>query len=182
MEYKNEKQIMKKLGIESWRNLSKDKVVKFAAMMPDMDKEVMLKVIDQFPEFTKYASDLLASLHETVQKSMDVNSEDYKASLEIIKETQFIYKELLVKDGITSEERLLIINKLSDLTKSVESMDKENKKFIKILTSETVKATAVAIGTAIVILGGKVIVDNLLGGKDGDFVSTEPIDVDYDEV
>ena len=146
MKYKSEQQIMKKLGIESWRNLSKDKVVKFAAMMPDMDKEVMLKVIDQFPEFTKYASDLLASLHETVQKSMDVNNDSYKASLEIIKESQYIYKELLLKDDITTEERILIINKLSDLTKVVESMDKDNKKFIRMLNSDVMKVTAVAIG------------------------------------
>jgi hypothetical protein len=44
-------------------------------MMPDMDKEVMLKVIDQFPEFTKYASNLLAYLHETLQKSKMKNTQ-----------------------------------------------------------------------------------------------------------
>jgi hypothetical protein len=181
MKYKSEQQIMKKLGIESWRNLSKDKVVKFAAMMSDMDKEVMLKVIDQFPEFTKYANDLLTSLHETLQKSMDMNSSDYQASLEIIKETQSIYKDLLVKDDITTEERLLVINKLSELTKMVEPMDKENKKFYKFINSEAVKTTAVALGTAIVILGGKVIVDSLLGGDDN-LAEDDAIDVDYEEI
>lgn len=39
MKYKNEIQIKKAMGIESWRNLSRDKVIRFAAMMPDMDKE-----------------------------------------------------------------------------------------------------------------------------------------------
>lgn len=39
MKYKNEMQIKKAMGIENWRNLSRDKVIRFAAMMPDMDKE-----------------------------------------------------------------------------------------------------------------------------------------------
>jgi hypothetical protein len=40
MKYKNEIQIKKAMGIESWRNLSRDKVIRFAAMMPDMDKRL----------------------------------------------------------------------------------------------------------------------------------------------
>ena len=32
------------------------------------------------------------------------------------------------------------------------------------------------------ILGGKVIMNSLFGGKSDDFADTEPIDVDYDEV
>jgi len=181
MKYKSEQQIMKQLGIKSWRYLSRDKVVKFAAMMPDLDKDVMLKVIDQFPEFTKYANDLMDSLHETVQKGMETNSKDYSAALDVITETQSIYKGLLEKENIPSEERILIIHKLSELTELVGNMDKENKKFLKYLNSEVVKATAVSIGTAVVILGGKIIVDSLLGG-DEDLIASDAIDVDYEEV
>lgn len=93
MKYKNEMQIKKTMGIESWRNLSRDKVIRFAAMMPDMDKEVMLEIIPTFPEFTKYGNELLESLRETILKTIDKNSEDYRMSLEIIKETQSICKE-----------------------------------------------------------------------------------------
>lgn len=95
MKYKNEMQIKKAMGIENWRNLSRDKVIRFAAMMPDMDKEVMLEIIRTFPEFTKYGNELLESLRETILKTIDKNSEDYRMSLEIIKETQSICKEQL---------------------------------------------------------------------------------------
>lgn len=40
MKYDSEEAVKKALGIETWRNLSKDKIVRFAAMMPDMDTEV----------------------------------------------------------------------------------------------------------------------------------------------
>jgi hypothetical protein len=39
MTYKNEDELKKALEIDTWKNLSRDKMIKFAATMPDMDKE-----------------------------------------------------------------------------------------------------------------------------------------------
>lgn len=44
MSLDSEDEVKKALGIESWRNLSKDRIVKFAAMMPDMGREVTMKI------------------------------------------------------------------------------------------------------------------------------------------
>ena len=59
MTYKSEDQLKKALEVDSWRNLSRDKVIRFAAMMPDMDRELALKIVDQFPEFKRFALDAL---------------------------------------------------------------------------------------------------------------------------
>lgn len=161
MKYKNELQIKKALGVENWRNLSKDKVIRFAALMPDMDKEVMLEIIKSFPEFTKYGNDLMESLKETILKSMDKNSEDYQMSLAIIKETQSICKEQLNRTDLSDEERILIWNNLMEVTKMIPAMDKDNKKFYEFLNNKYFKATAAALGTALVFIGGKVIMDQI---------------------
>lgn len=55
MKYENEAEVKKALGIESFRNLSKGNVMRFAAMMPDMDKDVALRIIETFPEFKDFA-------------------------------------------------------------------------------------------------------------------------------
>lgn len=47
----NEEKVLKKLGIKNFRHLSKDKVVEFISMIPDMDPEVAKAAINQFPEF-----------------------------------------------------------------------------------------------------------------------------------
>ena len=159
MKYKNELQIKKALGIENWRNLSRDKVIRFAAMMPDMDKEVMIEIIKSFPEFTKYGNDLLESLRETIQKTIDKNSEDYHMGLTIIQETQIICKEQLSRTDISAEERVLIWNNLMEVTKMVPVMDKENKKFYEFLNNKYFKATTAALAAAVVFIGGKVILD-----------------------
>ena len=39
MIYRNEDELKKALQISSWKNLSKDKLVGFVSMMPDMDTE-----------------------------------------------------------------------------------------------------------------------------------------------
>lgn len=45
----SEKKVLKKLGIEDFRHMTKDKIVQFASMLPQMDPEVAKKALEQFP-------------------------------------------------------------------------------------------------------------------------------------
>ena len=47
--YHSEEAVKKALKIESFRNLTKDKVMEFTSMIPYMEKEVALEIIKQFP-------------------------------------------------------------------------------------------------------------------------------------
>ena len=163
MKYKNEMQIKKAMGIKTWRNLSRDKVIRFAAMMPDMDKEVMLEIIKTFPEFTKYGNDLLESLRETIQTTIDKNSEDYRMGLAIIQKTQEICGVQLNRADISEEERILIWNNLMEVTRMVPTLDKENKKHYEFLNNKYFKATVAALTAAVVFIGGKVALDQFSG-------------------
>ena len=44
---------LNKLDILDLRHITKDKVMGFESMLPDMDPEVAKKVLEQFPEFAK---------------------------------------------------------------------------------------------------------------------------------
>jgi hypothetical protein len=182
VQYKNEKQVKKALGIESLKNLSKDKVIEFAAMMPDMKKEVMLEIIKSYPEFIKYGNDLLNELHDTIVKTIEKNSSDYQASLGIIKETQLILKEQLNRTDISSEERIVLINNLMEIARMMPSMDKQNKKFLALLNNNALKATAAALGLGIFFVGGKVILNQLLGDESEEVDTDNTIDFDYEEI
>ena len=39
------------LKIDSFRNLSKDKIMEFVSLIPNMDKEVAINIIEQYPAF-----------------------------------------------------------------------------------------------------------------------------------
>lgn len=78
MKFENEGEILKELGMESWRNLSKEKMIRFAAMMPDMDKEVALKIIQQLPEFTKFALEALNVMEKEHANTLSSNKDSQK--------------------------------------------------------------------------------------------------------
>ena len=52
--YHSEEAVKKALKIESFRNLTKDKVMEFTSMIPYMEKEVALEIIKQFPVYVEF--------------------------------------------------------------------------------------------------------------------------------
>ena len=52
--YHSEEAVKKALKIESFRNLTKDKVMEFTFMIPYMEKEVALEIIKQFPVYVEF--------------------------------------------------------------------------------------------------------------------------------
>lgn len=64
--YKSENQIKRILGINAWRNLLGDKIVRFTAMMPDTDNSVLMAIIDQLPQFWHMSIEVLDFLETRV--------------------------------------------------------------------------------------------------------------------
>lgn len=71
----SEDQVKEILNINNFRELSKDKIIKFAAMMPEMDKEVAMKMIDKFPEFKQFANEIMNTLEKEFKNSVESNND-----------------------------------------------------------------------------------------------------------
>ena len=69
----SEKKVLKKLGIPDFKHMTKDKVVKFASMLPYMDPEVAKVALEQFPVFKDLASDLVVQYKMVIDKVLDEN-------------------------------------------------------------------------------------------------------------
>lgn len=179
--YKTVNQVQKALDIKDWRKLSKDKVVKFAAMMPDIDNEVRIKIIENFPNFSEFVIQVLGEMKETVISTMDHNSTDYQAALNIISESQKIIGSQLDRDDISEELRIKLLDYLMELTKMIPSLDKENKKFLLNINKDMVHGALAIIGLGIVVLGGKILINGLGGEEDEEELTDDIIDVDCDD-
>lgn len=162
MNIQNEQQLMEKLGIDTWRNLSKDKVVDFIAMMPEMDKEVMLEIIKQSPEFTKFGKNALDSLNESIEQLSESNSKVAKEYLAIIRETQSIIKEELNKENLNSDERIYIIDQIMRIAEMTREMERDNKNFLAKFGEGNFKAVAMISASAITVLGGRALVKKII--------------------
>ena len=149
----SEKKVLKKLGITDFRHMTKDKVVKFASMLPYMDPEVAKKALEQFPAFKYLASDLVTQYKGIVDKAIDDNEISQKAFYDACNSIiQSLQKEL-EDDEITSDERERIEDKMIKVAQMIGEKDSENKGFLlKCLGIGALVITVVG-GAAAAILG-----------------------------
>jgi len=134
----NEAALKRKLGIPNWRNLSKDKVLRFAAAMPEMATEVRLKLIEQFPAFKDLG-----------KADIDAVTEAHKSTLAANENSQnHFYKA-------SQEQREALHDRLGQNVRQVDEKDSENKQFLGAGMKVVAAAGAVALGLGVVFVGGK---------------------------
>ena len=74
-----EEQVLKKLNIEDFRHLTKDKVISMATMLDKMDPEVAKKALEQFPEFASTMRQILSEYKRSLDEGLKQNAEGVKS-------------------------------------------------------------------------------------------------------
>lgn len=149
-----EQKVLRILNIENFRHLTKDKVITMASMLDKMDPEVAKKALEQFPEFSNTAKEMLSGYKDTLDKGLESNRESVQSYYDSCK---FIIEGLqkqLDDENLSFEERKYIIDKMFEISKMMGEKDSENKKFI--VTMAVCGTLAVGIVTSVLAsaLGG----------------------------
>ena len=154
-----EQKVLKKLGIEDFRHLTKDKVIKMASMIDKMDPEVAKKALEQFPDFANTTKEMLAEYKNTLDKSLESNRESVQTFYNSCNSMIESLQKQLEDKNLTFEERKYIIDTMLEISKMMEAKDSENKKFLA--TMALIGATVVGTVTAILAstLGGNTEID-----------------------
>lgn len=143
-----EQKVLKKLGIEDFRHLTKDKVITMASMLDKMEPEVAKKAIEQFPNFSNTMKEILHEYKESLDRAQEGNAESVKSFYDSCDMIINSLQKELEKDNQTFEERKYIIDKMMEVAKMKGDKDSENKKFILTM----VVTGVVALGTAATVL------------------------------
>ena len=160
MAYRTEAQVKEALGIHTWRNLSKDKVFQFAAMMPDMDREVALKIIEQLPEYTKFLTaslEIVAKEHESTLNSNSHSQDQVHGAYRDIREA---LKRKLDQGDLTWEETKYLIEQMMETARQESVKDTENKRFLEAIFKKAALGAGAAAAMAIVFVGGRYILQD----------------------
>lgn len=154
-----EQKVLKKLGIEDFRHLTKDKVIKMASMIDKMDPEVAKKALEQFPDFANTTKEMLVEYKKTLDKSLESNRESVQTFYNSCNSMIESLQKQLEDKNLTFEERKYIIDTMLEISKMMEAKDSENKKFLA--TMALIGATVVGTVTAILAstLGGNTEID-----------------------
>ncbi len=151
----SEADVKKTLGIDSWRNLSRDGVMRLVAMMPEMDTEVALRIAEQFPDFKLLATETLKSVNEQLATTLKSNDKSQKRAQQAFSKAQDIYIKELGRDNLTVEERRDLYERILDTARHVDAKDERNKQFILKTLSVVGATVGVVAVAAVAFVGGR---------------------------
>lgn len=149
-----EQKVLKKLNIENFRHLTKDKVITMASMLDKMDPEVAKKAIEQFPEFSNIAKEMLKEYKDTLEKGLETNKESVESYYSVCKATIETLQKQLENGELSFEEKKYIIDKMLEVSKMMSEKDSENKKFIAIMGGLGLVAVGLVVAGLSSALGG----------------------------
>lgn len=154
----SEDEVKKALGIDSWRNLSKEKMLAFVAAMPEMANDVRLKLIEQLPAFQKFALDAVGLVERAHASTLQANSQSQSGVHEAFEEVRALIKGELDREELSEEHSRFLIGAAMDTAKMESEKDTENKQFHDGLLKTVGAVAGVAVLTAVVLVGGKIMI------------------------
>lgn len=144
-----EQKVLKKLGIPSFRYLSKDNVMSLASELPHMDPEVAKKALEQFPNFSATVSSVVKDYKGTIDNILLNNSKSLDAYYEAQNRRLDILEKKLQQDDLPFEDQKYILAEMKDVADSLDKKDSENKHFLMNMG----KLALAMAGSAILTLG-----------------------------
>lgn len=150
-----EQKVLKRLGIEDFRHLTKDKVITMASMLDKMDPEVAKKAVEQFPDFSETMKKILYDYKDSLDKAQAANAESVKSFYDSCDMTINALQQQLEREELTFEDRKYIIDKMLEINRMKGDKDSENKRFIATMALFGVTAVGIVAGALSSALGGK---------------------------
>jgi hypothetical protein len=154
-----ETQVLKKLNIEDFRHLTKDKVISMATMLDKMDPEVAKKALEQFPEFASTMRQILSEYKKSLDEGLKQNAEGVKSYYDTCDAIITSCQRELDKEDLSFEERSFILEQMVLVAKMKGEKNTEDKKFIVMMSVIGLAAVGLTAGAFVTALGGSFKVD-----------------------
>lgn len=159
--YVSEAAVKHALKIDSFREMSKDKIMQFASMIPYMDKEVALAIISQFPILAEFGETAISCYMQACDKLLESNKEGQAAVIHGYQTILDALSKRMEMEGITEEERKSITEDMISVADKIAEADLRNKKF---LDGIAMKALLVVSGVA-GLVGAGIGIYSAFGGR-----------------
>lgn len=140
----SEKKVLKKLGIPDFRHLTKEKAITMLSMIPQMDPQVAMKALEQFPDLAKTAVELGRGYMGTIKEAIESENTSLKSVYDYLNAIVSFLENELQKENLTSEEKKYILDNIIEVAKLIRETHKDHQHFLlKVLGG--VGATALGI-------------------------------------
>ncbi|MDR0861655.1 MAG: hypothetical protein LBN30_02630 [Oscillospiraceae bacterium] len=155
----NEKQTLKKLGIDAWDKLSREKFGNYIHLIPKVDKEVRLKILEQLPEILTFTTELVQTV---VSAQRDITQKNHDTTSEVISALESILKsldQLSQRPELTFEQIQYICDKQVEIAHLLVKLDENNKNFLVEVLKGVAGLGIAALAVIAVVFGAKELGD-----------------------
>ena len=158
--YFTEEQVKDALQINSFREISKAKLMEFVSLIPNMDKDVALAIIGQFPAYSDCAKVMVGELKSMCSNVLTDNSDSRGAYVAAYNGILDSLQKELNRENLSAEDRAYITEKMILVADKLAAKDTENKQFLAGLF----KYGTCFMGLVLVV-GGTILGVNIKGTK-----------------
>lgn len=148
--------VLERIGATSFRNISKDQLITFVSAIPEMDKEIAIKCIEQFPAFKEYAASIVSQLQTLCMNAISDNKASRQDAVHAYMLILEGLREKLSASEMSASETHQLTQDMVEIADKIALLDAENKRFLEQPMKIGSIAASLAIAAAGAILGLKV--------------------------
>ncbi len=148
-----EEDVKKALDITDFRSLSKEKIMEFVSIIPKVDKEVAISIINQFPNYADMAKDMVGgmiNLCDNALQDAKVGRKDVIESYRVVLET---LKEELNKGDLSIDDRKRITDDMLVVAEKIDAVNDKHLEFLKDTLKKVGGTIAGVVVVGVAILG-----------------------------
>lgn len=134
----------------------------FISILPDINDEVAIKIIEQFPEFSKTASTMLDIVRQQFDSILLENGRAVDHSVSAYRKVLDDFSLMMQLPDISEQQRRYFAEKMLEAADRISAKDTENKEFLGNAAGTLGKIALGALGICAGLLGYKFINDNFL--------------------
>ena len=147
------RQVLRQLGAKDFKHLNQNQIIQCVSLLQKADPKVAMAALEQFPEYSKMATQMVDSCKETIKDCLDNNSESMNEYYAACNRVLGMLELQLQETNLTEEAKDKINQNILIVLQMMHNKDTENKEFLKNAFA-TIKAVAIgAASFGLVVLG-----------------------------
>lgn len=148
----SEEDIKKKLNITDFRSLSKDKIIEFVSLLPRMDKDEALAIINQFPNYSDMSKVMINQMTNLCNNAIKSDENTHKEIIQSYKSVLLTLQEELKNEQLTPQDKDKINCQMLEIINGMSAKDSERKKLINTIVENSGKVV-----TGVIIVGATIL-------------------------
>lgn len=152
-----EQQALEKIGVNSFREISKNNILEFMSTLPDMDREVAIRALEQFPEFSKCTASVLNDYKNMLLAVLESGKIGHNSACEAYIVTINSLQKMLETKDLSFNQKMKITEKMNELGDKISKETGEHREWLLSVLDIAGKTCLGAICVTGTLLGIKII-------------------------